>query len=177
MNVINIQEGNNLTLELLKDPTLEVEVNHVRIENEVSTFDLSFEHETQGENYYDASYELQDLDFQGTPKKKDNPIIFRTREGKEIELPQYPTTKQKQTWERKKEKLKKIQQTLKAPPTMQGKQEYLRMVKANVDCQKNKVIDCYRAKLVMETKGNPKKKSHDQNKENKAAKQQILSTT
>ena len=36
VNVLNIQEENNSTLEPLKEPTLEVEVNHVRIENKVS---------------------------------------------------------------------------------------------------------------------------------------------
>ena len=37
-------------------------MRHVKVENEISTFEASFGHETQGENYYDASYELEELD-------------------------------------------------------------------------------------------------------------------
>ena len=42
-------------------------------------------------------------------------------------------------------------------PTIQGKQEYLKMVKAN-DCQKNKVTGCYRAEPVKEIKSTQEKK-------------------
>ena len=41
-------------------------------------------------------------------------------------------------------------------PTIQGKQEYLKMVKAK-DCQKNKVTDCYKAEPVEESKNTQKK--------------------
>ena len=114
-------EENNPTQESFGDHTIEIELDHVKLDNEVSTFDLSFEHETQGETYYDASNELKEVDLHETQTKQGNPIIFKTQEGKEIELPQYPTPKQKQAWERKKKKLKKVQSTLEAPPTMQGK--------------------------------------------------------
>ena len=39
-------------------------------------------HETQGENYYDASNELEELDPLDMPETQDQPIIFRTQEGK-----------------------------------------------------------------------------------------------
>ena len=71
-------------------------MKHVKIDNEVSTFDLLSEYEMQGEKYYDSLDELEDLDLHETPTKQDHPIIFKTREGKEIELPQYPTPKQKE---------------------------------------------------------------------------------
>ena len=63
----------------------------------------------QGENYYDASYELEDLDLHETQAKLDNLIIFRTRGGKEVELSHYSHPKQKQTMEKRKKKLKERQ--------------------------------------------------------------------
>ena len=63
VNVINIQEENNSIHELIDEKTIEIELNHVKLDNEVSTFDLSSKHKTQGENYYDVSDELEDLDL------------------------------------------------------------------------------------------------------------------
>ena len=64
------------------------------MENEVSTFDVSLEHETQGENYYDALDELDTLDPLENEGGKAKPIIFKTREGRQVELTKYPTPKQ-----------------------------------------------------------------------------------
>ena len=44
---------------------------------------------------------------------------------------------------------------------MQGKQQYLSMVKAN-DCKKNKVTGCYKNEPIIETKGNQTKKCQPQ---------------
>ena len=153
VNVINIQEENSPIQESLRDHTIEIELNHVKLDNEVSTFDLSFEHETQGENYYHASDELEDVDLQETQAKVDNPIIFKTSEGKEIELPHYPHPKQRQERDKSKKKLKENNPKPKMAPTIQGNQEYLKMVKAK-DCQKNRVTNCYIAKPVKNTKSN-----------------------
>ena len=64
---------------------------------------------------------------------------------------------------------------MKAPPTVQGKQGYLRMVKAN-DCQKKKFNGYYKAELVTETMGSPKERGHNQNKEKTMAKKETKST-
>ena len=46
----------------IEDISIARDINHIQKENEISTFDLSSEHETQGENYYDASKELEELE-------------------------------------------------------------------------------------------------------------------
>ena len=58
---------------------------------------------------------------------------------------------------------------------MQGKQEYLRMVKAN-DYWKNKFTGYYRAEPIMETKSKPKMEGHNQKKEKKTAKKETKPT-
>ena len=87
VNVLTIQNEEHLALESSIDTSLEAEVRHVQVENKISTFELSFGHETQRENYYDASYELKELHPLEIPKTQNQPIIFKTQEGKEIELP------------------------------------------------------------------------------------------
>ena len=62
VNVLTIQDEDPLTLESSIEPSLEAEVRHVKVENEISTFDLSSRHEMQGGNYYDASDELDEFD-------------------------------------------------------------------------------------------------------------------
>ena len=49
VSVITILEEYSPTQEPSRDHTIETELNHVKLDNEVSTFDLSSEHETQGE--------------------------------------------------------------------------------------------------------------------------------
>ena len=44
-----------------------------------------------------------------------------------------------------------IAKTLKQAPSVQGKQEYIKLVKAN-GCKKNKCTKCYRTKLIIDTK-------------------------
>ena len=66
VNVINTQEQKNSVQKPLGDHTIKIELNHVKLGNEVSTFGLSSEHKTQGVNYYDALDELEDLDLQET---------------------------------------------------------------------------------------------------------------
>ena len=63
VNIVAVQDEDHLTLESSIKCSLEAEVRHAKIENEISTFELSFGHETQGENYYDAFDELKDLDL------------------------------------------------------------------------------------------------------------------
>ena len=50
----------NLEPDFNEDPPLETEFNHVKVDNQISTFDISSGYETQGTNYYDASDELED---------------------------------------------------------------------------------------------------------------------
>ena len=54
---------------------------------------------------------------------------------------------------------------------MQGKQEYLKLVKAN-DCRKNKVTRCYRTKPIIETKENQTEKSQSQKEKTKTSKRE-----
>ena len=87
VNVLNILEENNLNPKLLIEPTIEVNVNHVKIENEVSTFDLSFEQETQGEKYHDALDELDELDALEIDGTKTYSIVFKTKERAKLAKP------------------------------------------------------------------------------------------
>ena len=87
VNVLPVQDEDYLLPKSSIEPSLEVEVRHVEIENEISTFEISFGHETQGENYYNASNELDYSDPLDIHENKDQPIIFKTQESKEIELP------------------------------------------------------------------------------------------
>ena len=77
VNVLTIQDEEHIVLESSKQPSVEVKVRHVKVENEISTFEVSSEHETQGEKYYDASDELDEIDPLNIPKKQDRPFIFR----------------------------------------------------------------------------------------------------
>ena len=63
VNVLEHLEEESPTQDSYGDPTIEKGLNHVKIDNEVSTFDLSSEHETLEENYYDAFDEFEDLDL------------------------------------------------------------------------------------------------------------------
>ena len=87
MSQIYIQEENNSTPETLAEPTIDGEINHVKLDNEVSTFDLSSEQETQGENYYDALDELDELDPLEIYDTKTYPIVFKTKERAKLAKP------------------------------------------------------------------------------------------
>ena len=50
IKVIPIHDIDNVTQEPPIERLLEIEVRHVHVENEICTFEVSFEHETQGEN-------------------------------------------------------------------------------------------------------------------------------
>ena len=110
----------------------------------------------QGENYYDASAEFEDLDLQENPTKQGIPVILKTREGKEIELPHYPHPKHGLEKGKRKKKSKNKNPKLKVAPRIQGKQDYLKMVKAK-DCQKNRVTGCYKVEPTLDSKDTSKK--------------------
>ena len=78
INVLYIQNKEHIALELSKEPSLEAKVRHVKVENEISTFEVSSGHETEGENQYVASDELEELDTLEIPETLDQPIIFKT---------------------------------------------------------------------------------------------------
>ena len=121
VNVLETQEECNPKQESNEDPPLEKEINHINIDNQVSTFDLSSGHETQGTNYYDASDELEDWDLQENQNKHANPMIFKTREGKAIELPNYPHPKHGAIKNLRKKKPKGLDQKPRPAPSIRGK--------------------------------------------------------
>ena len=58
VSVLAVQDGDPLTSKLSTKPLLEAKMRHVKIENEISTFERSSRQEMQGGNYYDASDEV-----------------------------------------------------------------------------------------------------------------------
>ena len=156
VNVLEIQEECNLEPDFKEDPSLGIELNHVKIDNQISSFDLSLGHETQGTSYYDASDELENWDLQKNQNEHVNPVIFRTREGKDIELPDYPHPKHGAVKNIRKRKPKRQEQKLRTAPSILGKQDYLTKVRAK-DCQKNKITGCYKVEPTRVTKDTPRK--------------------
>ena len=59
--------------------------------------------------------------------------------------------------DKRKKKLKENNAKPKMEPTIQRKQEYLKLVKAN-DCQKDKVTGCYKVEPARDTKSTQEKK-------------------
>ena len=55
---------------------------------------------------------------------------------------------------------------------MEGKQQFLKMVKAN-GCRRKKITSCYKIKPILETKGNPKnQKGKNQKEDTKSSKKE-----
>ena len=80
VNVLAVWDEEHIALESSKEPTLEAKVRHDKVENEISTFEVSFGHEIQEENYYDALEELDELDPLEIDCAKTYPIVFNTKE-------------------------------------------------------------------------------------------------
>ena len=62
VNVLLVGDEIPLTPKQHIENSLENHVRYVRVESEISTFELSFDHETQGKNSYDASNEVGELE-------------------------------------------------------------------------------------------------------------------
>ena len=87
VNVLETREEDSSIQEPSKDQTIKIELNHVKIENEVSTLALSSVHETQREKYHDALDELDEIDPLEIDGTKTYPLVFKTKERAKLDKP------------------------------------------------------------------------------------------
>ena len=72
---------------------MEAEVPARVVQSEISSFDHSFAHKPEDDEYYDTTEEFKEGNFDEEQGEAHPPMALKTRDGKEIQLPEYPTGK------------------------------------------------------------------------------------
>ena len=69
---------------------MEEEVSARVVQNKISSFDHSSAHEPEDDEYYDTTEEFQEENTDEEQGEAHPPMALKTRDGKEIQLPDYP---------------------------------------------------------------------------------------
>ena len=148
---------------------LEEEVPARVVQNEISSFNHSSAHEPEDEEYYDTMEEFKEKDSDEEQGEACPPMALKTKDGKEIQLPDYSTRKLEPR--RKKQWVTRGIKHKKKMPHVEGKNVFLRYVNAH-DCVKDKVTGCYRVEPVEKEKKLRPKPKPPKTKNNKKEKNQ-----
>ena len=104
-----------------KEEDLEEEVPTRVVQNKISSFDHSSAHKPEDDKYNTAE-DFKDTDSEGEPEDTRSPMALKTKDGKEILLPDYP--KGGKEPRKKRQGITKGVRRAKKMPQLQGKTHF-----------------------------------------------------